>query len=619
MKSPLLVLTVVSATLLAVRLYAAQVVGFGDSEALYACWAAHPQPAYLDHPGLVGIVARAIGEGAIPTPERTHFVTAILATLVPFVVLATARALGAAERPALLAALVTALVPEIAVGLFALTPDLVLAPMWLGAIALAAYGLRPRAREGERASDPPRSLADGGLRPGASAALLAAGLVAGASGAAKISGVLLLVALAVAYAVIARSARPEAAAARTIWPWAGLGSGVIVLVPFALYEVQRGAPMLHHRLVETQAGAGLAIRNLGALFGGQLAYVSPVLAALAVIVARDLVRDRARDTSSVLLCCAFAIPLVPLVALSLWSPVAEPHWIAPALLALPLHAARRASLLPARWVRAGAAVAATFAILVHVWVLVPACARLVPADADPKLDIANELYGWHTALEAVRDEMKLAATPYDPEGNEVVVVGPHWTICAQLHAGLPGVAVGCATPIRDDFDDWLPREKWRAAANVLFVTDNRFGGDGGDQLPNHVPVGQSRIVTYRGGRVARTFELFLYGRTGTSRGDGAEIRRRLSERVENRPASEEVRDPPVRATGERGGAVAHRHEPAERGDDGPESSMRRDADRARSQQADEEHREHVRRADVEARNATRREDEADELEARADR
>ncbi len=231
------------------------------------------------------------------------------------------------------------------------------------------------------------------------------------------------------------------------------------------------------------------------------------------------------------------MPLVPLVALSLWSPVAEPHWIAPALLALPLHAARRAassrafgasaapsartSGVSTRWLRAGAGVAATFTVLAHAWVLVPSSARLLPADADPKLDIASELYGWKTALDAVHDEMKLAATPFDPEGREVVVVGPHWTVCAQLHAGLPGIAVGCATPIRDDFDDWLPRSQWRAAESVLFVTDNREGGNGGEQLPNHVPIAQSRVVVYRGGRVARVFQLYLYGRRGVSLGSAS--------------------------------------------------------------------------------------------------
>ena len=94
----------------------------------------------------------------------------------------------------------------------------------------------------------------------------------------------------------------------------------------------------------------------------------------------------------------------------------------------------------------------------------------------------------------------------------MVVVGPHWTICAQLHAALPGIRVGCATPIPDDFDAWLPRESWRNAEHVLFVTDNRFGGDGGEQLPGHVRVSQSRVRVLRGGRTARVFELYLYDR-----------------------------------------------------------------------------------------------------------
>lgn len=492
-------LAAVSVALLAVRLYAATRVGFGDSEALYACWAAHPQPAYLDHPGLVGLVARVIGEGAIPPPLRTHVVTSFAATLVPWLVYAVARAIGAEKKPALAAALVVALVPEIAVGLFALTPDLLLAPAWLGAIALASIGL----------SSPPRSSRAAG-------ALLGAGLLAGVAAASKASGVLLFASLVVTYAVVARSERPEAPAARSVWPWAGLLTGAIVLLPVVGYEAQKGFPMLRHRLVDTQADAGVALRNVGALLGGQLLYLSPVVAWVAIRIARDLVKTRARDATSILLFTSFALPLVPLVVLCLWSRVAEPHWIAPALLALPLAAARRPETLGRRLVTAGAAVAAAFTVLAHAWVLTPLGAALMPSDADPKLDISSELYGWPTALDAVREQMKSAATPFDPEGREVVVVGPHWTVCAQLHAGLPGVRVGCATPVPDDFDGWVPRDEWRSADHVLFVTDNRFGGDGGDQLPLHVPLAQGRVSVVRGGRVARVFELYLYAREAST-------------------------------------------------------------------------------------------------------
>jgi hypothetical protein len=492
----------VSLVLLAVRLYAATRVGFGDSEALYASWAAHRQPAYLDHPGLVGLVARTIGEGAIPTPGRTHFVTALAATLVPWLVVLVALAAKATKRHAAAAGLVVALVPEIAVGLFALTPDLVLAPLWLGALGLAIVAFSREASDTR----------EGGW---SDAALLGAGLLAGVGAASKVSGLLLMAALATTYARVALSPEDSFARkrARTLWPWAGLLAGVIVFVPFVLYEAHLGWPMLRHRFVDTQTGAGLALRNVAQLVGGQLAYLSPLALFLAVVVAIDLVRKRNEDVVSTLLFHSFAIPIVPLVVLCVWSPVAEPHWIAPPLLALPIHAARRAAPFTSRkLVVLASACAAAFTAIVHAWVLVPSAGRLLPEGVDRKVDIASELYGWPQAIEAVREQMRVAATPFDPEGREVVVVGPHWTICAQLHAALPGVRVGCATPIPDDFDRWLPREVWRNADNVLFVTDNRFPGDGSEQLPAQVRTSQSRVRILRGGVSARVFDLYLYSR-----------------------------------------------------------------------------------------------------------
>lgn len=514
-------LFVVSIFLFALRLYAATRVGFGDSEALYACWAAHPQPAYLDHPGLVGLVARTIGGGAVPIPIRVHVVTAVVATLVPWLVVLAARAFGAASRPAMVAGLVVALVPETAIGLFALTPDLLLAPLWLGALALATVALE----------SPPA-----GTR--AAAAFLGSGLLAAVACAAKVSGLLLVLALFVTYASMLRSKDPSSKAVRTIWPWAGLLTCAVVLAPIVLFEARSGWPMLQHRLVDTQESAGIALRNAGGLVLGQLAYLSPIVAWLAVTSARDLVRRRGRDARSKLAFYTFIVPLGPLVLLTLWSRVAEPHWIAPALLSLPLHAARRASetedapsdqettparrttpldATPPRFARrrllsVALAVAAAMTLAAHAWVLVPSATRLLPESTDPKLDITSELYGWPSVLEAAREQLKNAATPMDPEGHEVVVVGPHWTICAQLAAGLPDVRVGCATPIPDDFDRWLPREAWRHADQVLYVTDNRFPGDGADQLPTLARTAQTRVRVLRGGRTARVFELYFYDR-----------------------------------------------------------------------------------------------------------
>lgn len=508
-ESALLWLAVLTLLLLPVRIYAATVVGYGDSEALYASWALHPQPAFLDHPGMIGVLARAIGEGAVPMPIRAHVVTSILATLMPWVAFGTARAMGAARGPAAIGALIVAVAPETAVGLFGLTPDLLLAPMWLGAVALAAIGLRGPASSNR-----------------SGAAFVAAGLLAGVGCAAKVSGLLLVSGLLGTYLSVAFASkttlaapawRHARAAARTLWPWAGVAAGLVILVPVVLYESKTGWPMLRHRFVDTQAGAGadVVLRNVGALVGGQLLYLSPLFALLGAVTARDLFVHRRRDPLSRLLFLTFAIPLVPLLVLCVWSPVAEPHWLAPALLALPIHAARRIgehALTSRRTFVASVAVALLLTIVAHLWVLIPSSARLLPAGADRRLDISSELYGWPTAIEAVKEQMASVGTPFDPEGREVVIVGPHWTVCAQLHAALAGVRVGCATPIRDDFDTWLPREQWQKAEHVLFVTDNRFPGDGAKQLPGLVRSGQSRVRILRGGRIVRTFELYLYGR-----------------------------------------------------------------------------------------------------------
>src|SRR5277367_486614 len=112
-RAPVATLAALSVTLLAVRLFAASRVGFGDSEALYACYALHPQPAYLDHPGLIGVIARVIGGGVQVTPETAHHVTAVLATIFPWFVALAARLAGGSWRASFIAGLAIAAAPEI--------------------------------------------------------------------------------------------------------------------------------------------------------------------------------------------------------------------------------------------------------------------------------------------------------------------------------------------------------------------------------------------------------------------------------------------------------------------------------------------------------------------------
>jgi hypothetical protein len=475
-------LVAVSAALLVLRLFAARTVGFGDSEALYAAYALHPQSGYLDHPGLVGLVARTIGGGTAPTPQGAHRITAVLATALPLIMAWTCTVCGAPWPRALAAGVVVALVPEIGVGLFALTPDLLLSFAWTMSIAAAASAVGARPRSGE-----------------ASFWFAIAGLMAGVASASKVTGALLFATLATTYWL-----PPCRAHSRSLAPWAGLAAGAVVPLPIVAFEASSGWPMLRHRLVDTQSGAGLSVRNLGATIGGQIAYLSPLVAVLACLAVIAAWRGR-RDPIGALLFTTFAIPLGLLLPLCLWSRTAEPHWLAPSLLALVPAAARDPMAAPRRLVVASSILSGAIVICMHAWVLIPGVSALAPVWSDPRLDISNELYGWPEVVRAAREEIAARRLSGAPE-DLVATVGPHWVICAQLEAGLRGDAlVGCNTPVRDDFDDWVPRSRWNDAESLLWVTDTRFGP--APKLPGRVPSRSRQISIRRGSRIVRVFTL----------------------------------------------------------------------------------------------------------------
>jgi len=453
-RAPLIGALAASAALLFVRLYAAQHLGFGDAEALYACYARHPQPVYVDHPGLIGVLARMIGGGSSPSPLAAHQLTAWLSTAAPWLAALAARAAGATAIASGSAALALILAPEISVGLFGLTPDLLLIVLWYASLATSLWAL---------------SGAPGSLR--AMGGALASGLAAGLACDAKVSGVLLFAGLAWAWG------SPQARAHRgTLTPWAGLIAALVVVSPVVLDEIARGFPMLKHRLVDTQKDGGLSLRNVGALMGGQLVYVTPPLLFGAFVVARDLHRRRDEDTASRLL-WSVTITTLPLALLCCVSRVAEPHWVAPIYLALPLHLARRArdqSLVSGAIAKSAIVTGAIAVVLAHIWVLFPIGPWLLGGSYVPRYDLANDLYAWEAALPVVRTALVESANPDLPP---TIVVGPHWTVCAQVHAALPAeILVGCEAEVPDDFARWLPSAIWQRAPVILYVSDDRFDG-----------------------------------------------------------------------------------------------------------------------------------------------
>jgi len=479
---------------LAVRLVAAVSVDFGDSEALYASYALFPAPAYVDHPALIGLVARALGHGLAPSPFAAHVFTAFAMSAAPWAVLLAARVLGAELRASLLAAVAVAMAPEVAVGLFGLTPDLLLFFAWIA--TLAAFGRGLRSLPGSNA---------------AAACFTAAGLALSVGCASKVSALTLAVALAVTLA--SKNARAHAT---TPWPWATFGIPFVALSPVLAFEAHTGWPMLRHRLVETQIEAGASLRNLGAILGGQALYVSPGLAVAGLLLGRELWRRRSVDAVHTLLAMTTLAPAALLGTLCLWSKVAEPHWLAPAWLALPLYFATRTpeegetAPVGPKLARTALALGLAFSSVVYAWVLIPSLVTLVPKDRyDPRLDLANELTGWpEVASEVARAAEEIRLGYMNPDA--VAVVGPVWMVSAQLRAALPSdIAVGCVGPNAADFPTWMPRSVWSRADVVIFVHDNRAPADSAALFPDRVRTKERRVTIERGGRTARVFTVEL--------------------------------------------------------------------------------------------------------------
>jgi Dolichyl-phosphate-mannose-protein mannosyltransferase len=467
-----------SVALLLIRFDVSRHTGFGDAEALYACYALHPQPAYLDHPGLIGLVARFLGHGSAPTPEQAHTFTAIAATLFPWFGAFAARATGASWRGAFATALALVFAPELALGLYAFTPALLLAFFWIGAIGLSAVALRSEARSFR-----------------ALIATLGAGLMVGAACLAHVSGVLLGVAL-----VLTWLTRPARSRWRTFAPWGALALGAVLVTPLVLWEVRLGYPLLKHRFIGTQYSAGLSLRNLGALLGGQLLYITPPYFFAAALLARDAWRRRHDDAVHALLWWSIAAPAAALIALCLWSRVAEPHWLAPAYLGLALVLAH--SDVVKRRLAIGSVLTGAFvALLAWAWVVTTLPMRLLGKYYPARYDLANDLYAWGPARRLLKNavETTMIATSRLP-----VVVGPHWIVCAQAAAALGGhVPVGCNTPVRDDFDRWLPRSQWIDAPVILYVSDNRFHVDPSKELPHRKVESVESLQIRRGGVAVR--------------------------------------------------------------------------------------------------------------------
>jgi hypothetical protein len=247
--------------------------------------------------------------------------------------------------------------------------------------------------------------------------------------------------------------RSERERLRTLAPWAAFGLFAIITTPLISHWRAHDAGM---QLDPELSGVRAALKLCRPLLG-----VTPPFLVAGVLLATDLVRRRDESAIDRSLAYQVTVALLPLAALAACTS-AESDWLLPAYVALSLHVARLPVLrrsLGWTCVLTGLGVAA----LGWGWLRTPlplAAGRWL-GGYEPELDASNDYYAWapEKALleEAVSDVRSRT-------GQNPIVIGPHWSVCAQAEIALRGqVHVGCDSIERDDYDDWSSPAMWEAA------------------------------------------------------------------------------------------------------------------------------------------------------------
>ena len=428
----------VTLALLGLRLDAARAVGFSDTEALVLAYGLHPQAAYVDYPGLIGGLARLLP----PEPFVVHLATTLAAAALPWFGVLAAWASGAPARLALRSYFPLALLPPLCIGAFAFTPDLPQCYLWLAALGCAGFALR---------------------RPAASFGALIAAVGAGSSlGLAcltKPSG--WVIAACLAAVALGRSERERL---RTLSPWAALGLFAIITTPL----------LRHWRThdIGLQLATDVSPLRVAMQLGRPLLGVTPPFLVAGVLLATDLLRRSDPSPVDRMLKYPLLLGLLPLAALAACT-TGETDWLWPAYVVLSLHVAR--SPVPRRslsWTCGATGLGV--ALLGWCWLrtTLPLRAGEWLGGYEPALDASNDYYAWQPEKELLEEAVREVRSR---TGQSPIVIGPHWSVCAQAEIVLGGdVHVGCDSVERDDYDDWSSPALWEAAQTLLFVTDSRF-------------------------------------------------------------------------------------------------------------------------------------------------
>lgn len=472
-----LVLAIVTSVVLcALRLDITRHVGFGDSEALFVAYRFHPQPAYVDYPGLIGWIARQLA----PDPRLMHLATTFGAAALPWTGVLAAWASGVPRGDALRVYFPLALLPALSIGSFGFTPDLPLAHAWLIALGCSAFVLRQPV---------------GGF--GVLLVSIAGGVAAALACLAKVSGWLL------AACLLATSlGRSERVRYRSIAPWAAGGMFAILTSPLLTYWWRRG--------FNIPIEPDLSLQHAATLLARPLLSLTPPFAVAAALIARDLFAAERQERLDRALRFHLLLPLVPLIFLAAFTG-AEADWLTPAYLVLSLHVARMPPLRRSLgWTCLGTGYGIAFLGWCWLRTPLPVTTGQWLGGYDPALDTSNDFYAWGPGKALLEEAVQSAR---ERTGQTPIVVGPHWNVCAQAEVALAGqVHVGCDSPEHDDYDLWSDPAIWTSAQTLLFVTDSRFHRAPPESFHGRAAVAVHRTVVERFGQTVRAVSVSEFDR-----------------------------------------------------------------------------------------------------------
>jgi 4-amino-4-deoxy-L-arabinose transferase-like glycosyltransferase len=349
-----------------VRLVVATLVPLFPDEAYYWEWSRRLAGGYFDHPPMIAWLIAGGTAIAGDSPLGVRLLTNLAGTGAMYALMVTTCDL-AGERAARFVAVTLAALPMAAAGLVLATPD---SPLLMG-VSFTLFGV-------SRALGAPAGSAH------ATRWWLIAGLAIGVAMASKFTGVLVPAAIAIAMAVHG----PCRARFREPGPWMAVLIASLVMVPVLLWNAQHDWIAFRFQLghgLGTSTRESWVTRELR-LVGGQLALVTPILAALAAAAVVRAVRAPREDRRYVLASVALFCGLFFVFSATRRS--VEANWPAVAWMpALVVLAASRQDLRTA-WERRALWLAAPLTALLLVHVVRP----VVPLPA--RRDQVSLAHGW---------------------------------------------------------------------------------------------------------------------------------------------------------------------------------------------------------------------------------